>query len=334
MYRGASRASAAHSRLARFPGLRGLLGIGHGVDFGLAEQAVTARRNGLEREWAEADTLHFLYRMILAEQDAAQPIHFPAEHPHFVPEIGGTAASGVRLTNGLQLDAGFLTETIEFFKREASLDFDVVELSEARPIFQHLRGEPPIVRKQNETTGSVIETPDRVDTLRKPTKKVTEGLASFGIRERRDDLGGLVHQQIGVPLFGLHRATGGLDFVLRGIGFAAEFGDGLTVDPNLAGKNQLLGVTPGSDARVSDNLLKTFEHGGVRIAEAEKSATAARCGKSRHASRRMSISHWAWAGLHQAGRRAYLRPWQRPLPRGIPPLRRALVRPWTSFDRH
>jgi hypothetical protein len=79
-----------------------------------------------------------------------------------------------------------------------------------------------------------------------------------------------VHEEIDMAAIRFDEAAGGFDFIFGGIGLGAEFGDEFAVDANLAREDELLGVAARSDAGVSDDFLKTFEHGKVVSSYQEK----------------------------------------------------------------
>jgi hypothetical protein len=172
-------------------------------------------------------------------------------------------ARGVGLTKSAELCARVFAETLEIFEGEASLNFNVEELLEIGPVLEHGRGEVAIVGEKDEAAGVVVERADGIDAFGKTAKEIAEGFASFGVGESRDDFGRLVHEEIDMAAIRFDEAAGGFDFIFGGIGLGAEFGDDFAVDANLAREDELLGVAARSDARVSDDFLKTFEHGKV-----------------------------------------------------------------------
>jgi hypothetical protein len=170
-------------------------------------------------------------------------------------------AGGVGLTKSAEPRAGVFAETLEIFEGEASLNFDVEELLEIRPVLEHRGSEVAIVGEEDEAAGVVVERADGIDAFGKAAKEIAQGFASLGIGKSGDDFGRFVHEEIHVTALGFDEAAGGFDFVFGGIGLRAEFGDDFAVDANLAGENELLGVPAGSDAGVGDEFLKAFEHG-------------------------------------------------------------------------
>jgi len=170
------------------------------------------------------------------------------------------------LANGFEFDAQIFAEPLEIGEGEHALDFDLVGLLEVIPVFEELRGEVAVVGEEDEPGGGVFEIADGIDAIRKSTKKITQSFAAFGIGERGDDFGRLVKEKVDVARGSAGDfASGGFDLIAGGVGFGAEFGDSFAVDADLAGEDELLGVTTGSDTGASDDLLKTFEHAsGVR----------------------------------------------------------------------
>jgi len=243
-----------------FWGFGRLFGVGEGFDNGFAEKAVAAGGDAFKGERTQADALHFFDGMAFAEEHAAEHVHFCTEHAYLIPEIGSVTTGGVGLANGAEFGAGFLTEAFKFFEGEAALDLDVVELRKIRPVFEHLRGEAAVVGEQDEATGGVVEAADGINALGKTAKEIAKGFAAFGIGERGDHIGRLVHDEINGAFLGFDSVASGLDFVFGRVRFGAEFGYGFAVDANLAGEDELLGVAAGSDAGVGDNFLEAFEH--------------------------------------------------------------------------
>jgi len=68
-----------------------------------------------------------------------------------------------------------------------------------------------------------------------------------------------------VPFFCLHCAARGFDFVGGGVRLRAKFSNNAAVDANLAGENQLFGVTPRGNSSPGDNFLQAFQNGGGRL---------------------------------------------------------------------
>ena len=209
--------------------------------------------------------MDFFDRVMLAEQESPEGFEFGPVHAYFVPVVGGTAAArGVGLADDFHFDAGFFAEPVEIGEGKHAFDFELVSLLEMIPVFENLGGQVAVVGHEHESRGGIFEIADGVDALGKSTEKIAEGLASFGIGERRNDFSRLVEKQVDVALVGIDGAAGGLDFVFGGIGFRAEFGDHLAVDADLAGEDELLRVAAGGDAGASDDFLKAFEHQASR----------------------------------------------------------------------
>jgi hypothetical protein len=201
--------------------------------------------------------------MIFFEERALKGVEAGARELHFVPEVGGVTARGVGLTKSPELRAGVLAKTFEIFEGEASLNFDVEELLQIRPVLEHGRSNVAIVGEKDEAAGVVVERADGIDAFRKTAQEIAKSFAAFGISESGDYFGRLVHEEINVTAFGFDEAAGGFDSIFGGIGLGAKFGDDFAVDANLAGEDELLRVAARSDAGVSDDLLKAFEHGKV-----------------------------------------------------------------------
>jgi hypothetical protein len=134
------------------------------------------------------------------------------------------------------------------------------ELLEIGPVPEHGGGEVAIIGEKHQAAGAVVKRTDGIDTFRKATEKIAERLTAFGIGKRGDNFGRLVHEQINVAALGFHEAAGGFDLVARGIGLGAQFRDDFTVDADLAGKDELLGVATRGNAGVGDDFLEAFEH--------------------------------------------------------------------------
>jgi hypothetical protein len=198
--------------------------------------------------------------MIFFEEGAFQHVQFCAGELDFVPKIGGVAARGVRLTEGAELRAGLFAEALEFVEGETPLDFDVKELLKIRPVLEHGGSEIAIVGEEDEAAGVVVERADGIDTFWEAAEKIAEGLAAFRIGESGDDFGRLVHEEVDVAALGFNEAASGFDFIFGGIGLGAEFGDDFTVDANLAGEDELLGVATGAWKKVVSNQLSVISY--------------------------------------------------------------------------
>lgn len=236
-------------------------GMAERVGLAGVEEAVAALGDAFEGEMAEGDALHFFYGMQFLEEGAAENVEFGAGGVDFVPKIGGAAARGVGLTDGAEAGAGFLAETIEFFEGEAALDFDVIDLWEMGPGFEHGGGEIAIVGEKDEAGVGVVEGADRINALGKAAQEIAKRAAALGIGEGGDDFGRFVEDEVDVIFFGFDEVAGGFDLVLGGISLGAEFGDDLAVDANLARKDELFGVAARGDAGVGDDFLEAVEHG-------------------------------------------------------------------------
>lgn len=241
----------------------GLGGFGEGLDFFGFEEAVAATGDVFDGERAEADAMDLFDGVMLAEKSAAKGFELGAEHADFIPIVGRVAAHGVGLANDFHFDAGLLVEALDVGEREHAFDFEMVGLLKMIPVFEQLGGEVAIVGHENESGGGVFEIAHGIDALRKATKKIAEGFASFRIGERGDDFGRLVEEQVDVALVGIDGAASGFDFVFGGIGLGAEFGDDFAVDADLAGEDELFGMAAGRDAGAGDNFLEAFEHEGM-----------------------------------------------------------------------
>jgi len=241
----------------------GLWGFGEGLDFLGFEEAVAAAGDVFDGERAEADAMNFFDGVMFAEKSAPEGFEFGAEHADFVPIVGGVAAHGVGLANDFHFDAGLLVEALDVGERKHALDFEMIGLLEMIPVFEELGGEVAIVGHEDESGGGVFEITDGINALREAAKKIAKGFASFRIGECGDDFGGLVEEEVDVALIGIDGAASGFDFVLGGIGLGAKFGDDFAVDADLAGEDELFGVTAGRDAGSGDDFLKAFEHEGM-----------------------------------------------------------------------
>jgi len=245
--------------------LRAWSGIAEEVGLAFFEEEVAALGDAFQGEMGEGDALHFFDGMQLLEEGAAQDVEFGAAGVDFVPEIGGAAASGIRLANSAEARAGFLAETIEFFEGETALNLDVIDLRELGPGFEHGGGEIAIVGEKDEAGVGVVEGADGINAFGKAAQEIAKGAAALGIGEGGDDFGRFVEKEIDVIFFGFDEAAGGFDLVLGGIGLGAEFGDDLAVDAHLARENELLGVAARGDAGVGDDFLEAVEHGDVQL---------------------------------------------------------------------
>ncbi len=184
-----------------------------------------------------------------------------------VPEILRVATGGIGLTNNAHDRASFAAERVEFVEVEAPLHFNVIDLRNVGPRLEDFVGQQAIVGHENQAAGGVIEIANGIDALRKSTKKIAKSLAAGRIGEGGNDLGRFVHDQVDGLAGFFDEAACGFDFVDGRIGFGAKFANDLAVDEDLAGQDELLGVTTRSDAGVSDNFLKAFEHCFMRIAD-------------------------------------------------------------------
>jgi hypothetical protein len=251
--------------------------FGEGVGFFLFEETVAATGDVFDGERAEANAVDFFDRVMLAKQQAAKRFELGAEHADFIPIVSRVAAHGVGLADDFHFDAAFLAETFDIGKGEHAFDLEVIGLLEMIPVFEKLRGEVTVIGHENEARNGVFEIAYGVDALGKATKKIAERFAPFGISERGDNFGRLVEEEINVAFIGIDGTTSSFDFVFGGICFGAEFGDNFAVDADLAGEDELFGVSTGGDAGTGDDFLKAFAHEEVSC---QVSVLSCKCGIS------------------------------------------------------
>ena len=92
--------------------------------------AVAAAGDAFYAEGADGGADPFFDGVEGFEHDVAEGFFFCVAHADFVPIVGGVAAGGVRLTEGLHADAGFFAEVRELFAGEHAFYLDVVGLLE------------------------------------------------------------------------------------------------------------------------------------------------------------------------------------------------------------
>jgi len=139
----------------------------------------------------------------------------------------------------------------------------VVGLLELVPVFEELGGEVAVVGHEDEACGGVFEIANGIDALGKTAEEIAEGFAAFGIGEGRDDFGRFVEEKIDEAGSRFDGAASGFDFVFGGVGFGAEFSDGVAVDADLTREDELFGVAARGDAGTGDDFLEAFEHGAL-----------------------------------------------------------------------
>ena len=193
--------------------------------------------------------------MLVFDQRESQYIQFGSGDLCFVPKIGGVAAGGIGLADDADDGLCLCAQLIEFVEIETALHFDVIDLLDVRPRFEHGVRERAIVSQKDESAGGVIEIAYRIDAFRKTTQEIAESLAARGICEGGDDLGGLVQDQVDRLSDFFDEAASSLNLVDSWIGLGAEFTDDVAVDQNLAGENELFGVAARSDSGMRDDFL-------------------------------------------------------------------------------
>jgi hypothetical protein len=75
--------------------------------------------------------------------------------------------------------------------------------------------------------------------------------------------------------------AGGFDFVFGGVGLGTEFCDDFAVYANLAGQDELFGMTARGDPGVGDDFLETFKHGFSEIRNQQAATSSEGRGDSR-----------------------------------------------------
>ena len=232
-------------------------GFQQGVDFFLFEEAVSATRNAFNEQRTEADAHDFFHGVMFTEEHGAERFEFGTLHRELIPEVGAVAARGFRLANGFQVDAHFPADAIEIGKREHAFDFYMKSLVDVIPVFEKLCGEVTVIGEENQAGGGIFEIADGIDALRKSAKKIAKRFAALRIGQRRDDFRRFVEEEIHMAwsCVRFDETSGGFDFVRGRVSLGAEFGDHFAVYADLAGKNELFGVTPGGDACSGDDFL-------------------------------------------------------------------------------
>lgn len=199
--------------------------------------------------------------MVFTEESAAETFEFGSFHLHLIPIILAAGTGGSGLSNGFELYATFFAETFEVGECEHAFYFYVVGLLETIPVFQELCGEVAIVGHEDQAGSGVLEIADGINAFGETAKKIAERFSAFGIGEGGNDFGRFVEKEIDRAWGGFDEAAGGFDFVGGGIGFGAKLGDGLAVDADLAGKDELFSVAARSDTGARDDFLQAFKHG-------------------------------------------------------------------------
>ena len=148
-------------------------------------------------------------------------------------------------------------------------------------MLKHGGSEVAIIREEDKAAGVIVKRADRIDPLGKPTKKIAECLAAFRVGESGHDFRRFVHEQIDMTALGFDEAAGGFDFVFGGISLGPEFRDDLAVDANLAGQDELFGMTAGGDSGVGNDFLEAFKHEFSEIRNQEAVASSEGRGDSR-----------------------------------------------------
>src|SRR6266481_2259443 len=247
--------------------------LSQSLRFFLLNQPVSPPRYSLHRQRPQPDALQLLHRMLLLDQHAPHLFFLRIPHPHFVPEIrrpparrGGPAVAGasarcVRLPHRLHPYANLFSQPLQVRQRQHSFHFDVIDLLQVRPIFQHLRRQVAVIRHEHQPGCRILEIPHRKHALSESAQKVSQRLAPLRVRHRRHHFRRLVQQNVYAPPFlRFDDSPRRLNPVFRRVRLRPQLPHHPPVHLHLSTEDQQLRMPPRSNPRPRNNLLQSFFH--------------------------------------------------------------------------
>ena len=136
-------------------------------------------------------------------------------------------------------------------------DFDEVGFFDAGGGAGEGVGEFAVVGHEEEAFAGVVEAADGEDALAS-FEEVGDGGAVFGIAGGGDVALGLVEDEVAGTLGAVEELAVDADVVVGGVGFGAELGDGLAVDLDASGGDQLFGFAARGDAGGGNDFLQAL----------------------------------------------------------------------------
>ena len=112
-----------------------------------------------------------------------------------------------------------------------------------------------VVGEQQQTFAHVIEAADGKDALLDALEQIHHRGTALGIADGGHVSLGLVHRKIDVALGTAQQLAVDANLIQARIGLGAGLGDGMSVDGDQAGGDQLLGLAPRGQSCRGQNLL-------------------------------------------------------------------------------
>ena len=198
------------------------------------------------------------------------------DEDHFVPGIVGLAekaeagggghdaaliAAGGRRAGlsdlGTAIDHDAVAELVDRRERGFTADFDEVGFLDAGGGAGEGVGEVAVVGHEEEAFARVVEAANGKDALAS-FEEVGDGGAVFGVAGGGDVALRFVENVVARTLGAMEELAVDANVVAGGVGFGAEFGDGLAVDLDAAAGDQLFGLAARGDAGGGNDFLQAL----------------------------------------------------------------------------
>ena len=157
-----------------------------------------------------------------------------------------------------QFDA--VQDPVEVFFLQVPVELRAINLADPVGGVGEFLREFAVVGQEQHARGGLVETSHRIDALRAEAlgDEVHHGPVGVRIGQRGDEAFGLVHHEIDF-LLAFDAGPVEPDVVFGRIDLRAQFGDSFSVDGNLAGFDERVGVTARADAGIGDVFVETDE---------------------------------------------------------------------------
>ena len=158
---------------------------------------------------------------------------------------------------GTAIDHDAVAELVDRRVRGLAADFDEVGFLDAGGGAGEGVGEVAVVGHEEEAFARVVEAADGEYALAS-FEEVGDGGAMFGVAGGSDVALRLVENVVAGALGAMEELAVDANVVAGGVRFGAEFGDGLAVDLDASGDDELFGLAARGDAGGGDDFLQTL----------------------------------------------------------------------------
>lgn len=157
-------------------------------------------------------------------------------------------------SQALDMRARRPSKAFDLGERKQRFQLQVIRLADAMRAQEQIR-KIAIVGQEDKPRGVIFETAHGENALGNAVEQIAKRTAALGIAHRRDNLRGLMQQQVDALLRGPQEFACNFNVVARWIGFRAQFRDGGAIHGDQAGGDHLLRVAARRNSGARDNFL-------------------------------------------------------------------------------